>query len=156
MQRPLSIPTLFNAVLYLVLWRWVTTMRKDSPRHRHRAMPKRAQRMMWKAMIPSPKHSSWQHLVDVKPAPALPRLERLDNRVVGGVEMPGGMLILRGVAAPDISTGSLCLPRRCFALSVGRTSMFFRLLPAHFLFTPARAAAWISSNTWTGWETIDA
>jgi hypothetical protein len=31
----------------------------------------------------------------------------------------------------------------------GRTSQ------AHYLFAPTFAAAWISSNTWTGWETID-
>src|ERR1700730_12706606 len=33
------------------------------------------------------------------------RLEGLDNRVVGRVEMFGGVLVLRIVTAPDMSTG---------------------------------------------------
>jgi len=46
-----------------------------------------------------------EQLVDVAPGPVLTRLEGLDNRVVGGVEMPGGVLILRIVTAADVSTG---------------------------------------------------
>src|SRR5712691_656828 len=44
------------------------------------------------------------HLVDVTPAPVLPWLEGLDNRVSGRVEMLGGVLILRRVTAADMST----------------------------------------------------
>jgi hypothetical protein len=43
-------------------------------------------------------------LVNVTPAPVLPWLEGLNDRMVGGVEMPGGVLILRIVAAADVST----------------------------------------------------
>ena len=35
------------------------------------------------------------NLIDVTPTPVFIRLEGLDNRVVGRVEMPGGVLILR-------------------------------------------------------------
>ena len=45
------------------------------------------------------------HLIDVTPDPVLTRLEGLDNRVVGRMEMLGGVLILRIVTAPDMSTG---------------------------------------------------
>src|SRR5712692_2690531 len=44
-------------------------------------------------------------LIDITPAPVLTRFEGLDNREVGRVEMPGGVLILRIVTAPDMSTG---------------------------------------------------
>jgi hypothetical protein len=44
-------------------------------------------------------------LIDITPAPVLTRLEGLDNRVVGRVEMPGGVLVLRIVTATDMSTG---------------------------------------------------
>jgi hypothetical protein len=44
-------------------------------------------------------------LIDITPDPVLTRLEGLDNRVVGRVEMPGGVLILRIVTATDMSTG---------------------------------------------------
>ena len=44
-------------------------------------------------------------LIDITPAPVLTRLPGLDNRVVGRVEMPGGVLILRIVTAADMSTG---------------------------------------------------
>src|SRR6266849_7701666 len=43
--------------------------------------------------------------VDVTPTPVLTRLEGLDNRVVGRVEMPGGVLVLRIVTAAHMSTG---------------------------------------------------
>ena len=43
-------------------------------------------------------------LVDVTPAPVFTRLEGLDNRVVGRVEMLGRMLVFRRVAAADVST----------------------------------------------------
>ena len=42
------------------------------------------------------------YLVDVTPTPVFIRLEGLDNRVVGRVEMPGGVLILRRIAAADM------------------------------------------------------
>jgi hypothetical protein len=45
------------------------------------------------------------YLVDVTPTPVLSRLEGLDNRVVGRVEMPGGVLIFRIVTATDMSAG---------------------------------------------------
>ena len=46
-----------------------------------------------------------EQLVNVTPDPVLTRLDGLNERVVGGVEMPGGVLILRIVTAPDMSTG---------------------------------------------------
>ena len=42
------------------------------------------------------------YLVDVTPTPVFIRLEGLDNRVVGRVEMLGGVLILRRIAAADM------------------------------------------------------
>jgi hypothetical protein len=45
------------------------------------------------------------HLIDVTPDPVLSRLEGLNNRMVGRVEMPGGVLVLRIITAPDMSTG---------------------------------------------------
>ena len=45
------------------------------------------------------------HLVDVTPDPVLARLEGLNDRMVDGVEMPGGVLVLRRVAAADMPTG---------------------------------------------------
>lgn len=44
-------------------------------------------------------------LVNVTPAPVLSRLKGLDNRVVGRMEMPGSVLILRVVATTNMSTG---------------------------------------------------
>src|SRR5712691_4159560 len=44
-------------------------------------------------------------LIDITPAPVLTRLEGLDNRAVGRVEMPGGVLILRIVTATYRSKG---------------------------------------------------
>jgi hypothetical protein len=44
-------------------------------------------------------------LVKVTPAPVLSRLKGLDNRVVGRMEMPGRVLILRGVTAAHMATG---------------------------------------------------
>src|SRR5437016_8760889 len=41
-------------------------------------------------------------LVCVAPAPALPRLERGDDRMPGLAEMLGGVLVLRVVAAADV------------------------------------------------------
>src|SRR5437879_3304091 len=41
-------------------------------------------------------------LIDVAPAPALPRLERGDDRMPGLLEMLGGVLVLRVVAASDV------------------------------------------------------
>ena len=41
-------------------------------------------------------------LIDVAPAPVFAGLERLYDRVVGGVEVPGGMLVLRGIAAANM------------------------------------------------------
>ena len=43
-------------------------------------------------------------LVDVTPAPVFTGLEGLDDRVIGRVEMLCGVLVLRGVAAADVST----------------------------------------------------
>jgi hypothetical protein len=42
-------------------------------------------------------------LVDVTPTPVLPRLEGLDDRVVGRVKVFGGVLILGIIAAPDMA-----------------------------------------------------
>jgi hypothetical protein len=44
-------------------------------------------------------------LVNITPAPVLSRLKGLDNRVVGGMEMPGRVLILRVVTAAHMATG---------------------------------------------------
>ena len=41
-------------------------------------------------------------LVDVAPAPILARLEGLDNRVIGRVEMLRRVLVLRGVTTSDM------------------------------------------------------
>jgi hypothetical protein len=50
-----------------------------------------------------PRSSKFEYyLIDVAPTPVLPWLERLDNRVVGRMEMPGGVLILRIVTAADM------------------------------------------------------
>jgi hypothetical protein len=45
-----------------------------------------------------------EELVDVTPPPVLTRLEGLNDGMIGRVEMLGGMLILRIVAAADMST----------------------------------------------------
>jgi hypothetical protein len=58
---------------------------------------------LWKVKHRSSKLE--HNLIDVTPAPVLSRLEGLDNRMVGRVEMPGGVLILRIVTATDMSTG---------------------------------------------------
>src|SRR2546423_6008928 len=41
-------------------------------------------------------------LIDIAPQPVLARLERLHKRVAGGMEMLGGMLVLRRVTAADV------------------------------------------------------
>src|SRR6266446_6929842 len=55
-------------------------------------------------VAPSAFRSSKLHvdLVDVAPAPALPRLERGDDRMPGLLEVLGGVLVLRVVAAADV------------------------------------------------------
>lgn len=45
-----------------------------------------------------------KELVDITPAPVLIWLKGLNDRVVGRVEMFGGMLVLRTIAAADMST----------------------------------------------------
>src|SRR6059036_3873457 len=61
-------------------------------------------------MFPHPSFSGSSELhvdpVDVAPAPALPRLERGDDRMPGLLEMLGGVLVLRVVAASDVSARS--------------------------------------------------
>src|SRR5882762_2711872 len=42
-------------------------------------------------------------LVDIAPAPAFPGLERGDDRMPGLLEMLGGVLVLRVVAASDMT-----------------------------------------------------
>src|SRR6185436_12177075 len=42
------------------------------------------------------------HLVDEAPPPPFARLERANDRVLGGLEVLGGVLVLRIVAAPDV------------------------------------------------------
>jgi hypothetical protein len=44
-------------------------------------------------------------LVNITPAPVLSRLKGLDDRVVGGMEMPGRVFILRVVTAAHMATG---------------------------------------------------
>jgi hypothetical protein len=62
-----------------------------------------------------PRSSKLEHyLVYVTPTPVLPWLERLDDRVVGRMEMPGGVLILRIVTAanmPAFKTEAQVYPR---------------------------------------------
>src|SRR5215467_7287789 len=41
-------------------------------------------------------------LVDVAPAPIFARLEGLDNRVIGGVEMLRSVFVFRRIAAADV------------------------------------------------------
>jgi hypothetical protein len=50
---------------------------------------------------------SWLHeqLIDVTPGPILTGLEGLNERVVSGVEMLGGVLIFRIITATDVPTG---------------------------------------------------
>ncbi len=45
-----------------------------------------------------------ERLVDIAPTPVLPRLKGFYNRVAGSVEVFSGVLVLRGVAATDVST----------------------------------------------------
>src|SRR6185295_5813383 len=45
-------------------------------------------------------------LVHIAPAPALARLERGDDRVLGRVEVLRGVLVLRVVAAADVAAGA--------------------------------------------------
>src|SRR5216117_641560 len=47
-----------------------------------------------------------RHLIDVAPAPAFPRLVRGDDRMLRGVKVLGGMLVLRFIAAADVSAGA--------------------------------------------------
>jgi hypothetical protein len=44
-------------------------------------------------------------LVNITPAPVFSRLKGLDDRVVGGMEMPGRVLILGVVTAAHMATG---------------------------------------------------
>jgi hypothetical protein len=46
-----------------------------------------------------------QCLVHITPSPILPRLHRFDDRVAGIVVMPGRVLILRRITAPDVAAG---------------------------------------------------
>src|SRR5467141_1315439 len=46
-----------------------------------------------------------RYLIDVAPAPAFPRLERGDDRMLRGVKVLGGMLVLGFVAAADVPAG---------------------------------------------------
>ena len=46
------------------------------------------------------------HLVDVAPAPAFRRIVALDDRMAGGVEMLGRVLVRRIVAAADMAAGA--------------------------------------------------
>src|SRR5690242_19796389 len=45
------------------------------------------------------------HLVYVAPAPILAGLERLHDGVLGGMEMLGGVLVLRGIATAHMAAG---------------------------------------------------
>src|SRR5215210_8950281 len=42
-------------------------------------------------------------LVDEAPQPILSRLERLHERVIGGVEVLGSVLVFRGIATTDVT-----------------------------------------------------
>ena len=45
-----------------------------------------------------------EDLIDIAPAPILAWFERLDDRMIGGVEVLGGVLVLRGIAATNVAT----------------------------------------------------
>ena len=45
-----------------------------------------------------------EELVDVTPAPVFPWLEGLNDGMIGRVEVPGGVLVLRIVTAADMTT----------------------------------------------------
>jgi hypothetical protein len=45
------------------------------------------------------------HLVDKTPSPVLARLERSNDGVMGLSEVLGGVFVLRGVAAADVTAG---------------------------------------------------
>src|SRR5437867_4877765 len=47
-----------------------------------------------------------RHFIDIAPAPGFTGLERGDDRVLGGLEVPGGVLILRAIAASDVTAGA--------------------------------------------------
>jgi hypothetical protein len=49
--------------------------------------------------------TSDEHLIDVAPPPVLIRLSALDEGVVRGMEVFGGVLVLRGIAASDMAAG---------------------------------------------------
>ena len=54
--------------------------------------------------MPDPILKIEEELVNITPPPVLPWLERLNNRMTGCMEMLGGVLILRIVAAADMPT----------------------------------------------------
>src|SRR5713101_2286691 len=65
-----------------------------------------SQHKPWCLWMVKNRSSRLEHnLIDITPDPVLSRLEGLDDRVVGRVEMFGGVLILRVVTATDMSTG---------------------------------------------------
>jgi hypothetical protein len=45
----------------------------------------------------------WVDLIDITPRPILPTLKGLDQRVVGFVVVPGGMLVLGIIAAANVT-----------------------------------------------------
>src|ERR1700680_5144642 len=47
-----------------------------------------------------------QHFIDIAPAPALRRIVALDDRMLGGVEMFGGVLVGGIVAAADMAASA--------------------------------------------------
>src|SRR5215831_20901183 len=62
-------------------------------------------RLKWRSKVKP--RSSWleQHLIEVTPDPVLTRLEGLNDRMVGRVEMFGRMLVIGRVAAAHVTTG---------------------------------------------------
>ena len=55
------------------------------------------------ALFPHLTRCFHSHFIYIAPYPSFTRLERLDKRVVGAVEMFGSMLIFGGVAAADVA-----------------------------------------------------
>jgi hypothetical protein len=66
-------------------------------------------------------------LIDIAPRPILTWLDRLHERVMSGVVVPSGVLIFRGIAAPDVAAGQTHSQMNPF---VARLDAFFAAMSA--------------------------
>src|SRR5579859_3553139 len=57
----------------------------------------------WPAGRPTSFDLARREVIQVAPDPGLAIFDGANQRVAGGMEMPGGMLVLRGVAAADMA-----------------------------------------------------